>query len=258
MDNLSASAGPGALAEWFQNLHESGGLNLSYLYDSFDQARLLHGLALTIGMALATLVASVIIGVLGAWLQMSRHALVRNLVSGFISVFRNTPPLVQIYFMYFGLGYFLTTDVDGRSLPLFSNIQWAIFSLALFGGAFNIEIFRSGIDSVGKGVKEAAASMGLSPWRTFHLVIMPLAVRNCLPSLGNNMVELIKTTSLAYAIAVPELMYNAKQIWGDSTNVPEMMFTVLFIYVALTTSLAGAFSVLERILRVPGLHGRRN
>ena len=81
---------------------------------------------------------------------------------------------------------------------------------------------------------------------------MPLAIRMCLPALSNNLVNLVKTTNLAYAIAVPELMYMAKQIWGDSPNVREMMFTVLFAYAAAWCSLWWRLKRLERQPAVPG------
>ncbi len=110
---------------------------------------------------------------------------------------------------------------------MITNVQWAIISLSLFAGAFNIEIFRSGIEAIPKSTLEAAASFGLTRWQIYRLVVLPMAIRVCLPALGNNLVNLVKTTNLAYAIAVPELLYVSKQIWSDSTNVREMMFFVL-------------------------------
>jgi polar amino acid transport system permease protein len=95
------------IGEWFRRFYESTGINLTYMYDDFDRARMLKGLWLTIELALITIVLSILVGILGAWLQGSRFRLLRILVDGFISLFRNTPPLVQIYFFYFGLGYLL-------------------------------------------------------------------------------------------------------------------------------------------------------
>ncbi len=244
-----------AFADWFRWLYDATGINLTYFYDPFDRARMLRGLVLTLWMAAVTIVLSIIVGVVGAWLQGSRHRLLRLCVDGFISLFRNTPPLVQIYFFYFGLGYMLPRVPDpasGQLEPILSNVQWAIISLSLFAGAFNIEIFRSGIEAVSRSTIEAAESLGFSRLQTYVYVVLPLAMRTCLPALSNNLVNLIKTTNLAYAIAVPELMYAAKQIWADSTNVPEMMFTVLIIYVAIATLFAWGMSRLERWLKVPG------
>jgi polar amino acid transport system permease protein len=244
-----------AIYDWFRRLYDTTGINLNYIYDDFDRARMLKGVWLTLELSLFTIVLSVLIGILGAWLQGSRLKWLRLLVDGFISLFRNTPPLVQIYFFYFGLGYLLprTVGASGALEPFLSNVQWAIISLSLFAGAFNIEIFRSGIEAVSRSTIEAAESLGFSRWRTYRDVVLPLAIRTSLPALSNNLVNLIKTTNLAYAIAVPELMYSAKEIWADSVNVREMMFTVLIFYVCLASLFAWGMSRLERWLRVPGI-----
>jgi polar amino acid transport system permease protein len=144
-------------------------------------------------------------------------------------------------------------DASGSLQPLLSNVQWAIVSLSLFAGAFNIEIFRSGIEAVSRSTVEAAESLGFSRWQTYRNVVLPLAFRTALPALSNNLVNLIKTTNLAYAIAVPEVMYTAKQIWGDALNVREMMFTVLIFYVCLASLFAWGMKRLEYSLRVPGI-----
>ena len=135
---------------------------------------------------------------------------------------------------------------------MISNLQWAIVSLALFAGAFNIEIFRSGIEAIPKATVEAATSFGLSRWQVYRLIVLPMAIRVCLPALGNNLVNLVKTTNLAYAIAVPELLYVSKQIWSDATNVREMMIFVLFAYLLLVFVLVGILNVIERRLAIPG------
>ena len=241
--------------DWFRWLYDATGINLNYVYDDFDRARMLKGIWLTLELSLVTVVLSILIGMAGAWAQGARSRAIRAGVDGFISLFRNTPPLVQIYFFYFGLGNLLprTPSASGALEPLFSNVGWAIISLSLFAGAFNIEIFRSGIEAVSKSTVEAAESLGFSRWQTYAKVVLPLAIRTALPSLSNNLVNLIKTTNLAYAIAVPELMYTAKQIWADATNVREMMFTVLVFYVCLASLFAWGMKSLERRLRVPGV-----
>ena len=103
-------------------------------------------------------------------------------------------------------------------------------SLSFFAGAFNVEIFRSGIEAVptsrpGKPPRRSATAGS----KSYIYIILPLAFRVCLPALNNNLVNLLKTTTLAYGIAVPEMMYTANQIWSDNVNVPEMMI-VLFVY----------------------------
>jgi polar amino acid transport system permease protein len=238
----------------FRRLYDDTGINLTFIYDDFDRARMLKGMLLTLELAVVTIILSIIIGIAGAWLQGSRHVTTRRLVAAFISFFRNTPPLVQIYFFYFGLGYLLprSLDASGAAVPMVSNLQWAIVSLSLFAGAFNIEIFRSGIEAIPRATIEAATSFALSRWQTYRLIVLPMAIRVCLPALGNNLVNLVKTTNLAYAIAVPELLYVSKQIWSDATNVREMMLFVLFAYLLLVFALVAVLNRIERRLVIPG------
>jgi polar amino acid transport system permease protein len=240
--------------DWFRDFYERTGINLTFIYDDFDRARMVKGFFLTLELAVVTIVLSILVGIAGAWLQGSKLVWIRRIVAGFISFFRNTPPLVQIYFFYFGLGYLLPRMPDGSGalIPMISNVQWAIISLSLFAGAFNIEIFRSGIEAIPKATVEAATSFGLTRWQTYRLVVLPMAIRVCLPALGNNLVNLVKTTNLAYAIAVPELLYVSKQIWSDATNVREMMIFVLVAYLALVFTLVGILHAIERRLAIPG------
>ena len=125
-------------------------------------------------------------------------------MQGYIQFFRNTPPLVQLYFFYFALGSYLRmTSAAGLEVPLVTNFTWAAICLSLYAGAFNVEIFRAGIEAVPKETVEAAESARLQPARAYLHVILPLAFRISLPALNNNLVNLVKTTTIAYAIAVP-------------------------------------------------------
>ena len=241
--------------DWFREFYERTGINLTFIYDGFDRARMIKGFWLTIELSIITIVLSVLVGVLGAWLQRTRLKPLRAAVDGFVSLFRNTPPLVQIYFFYFGLGFMLPRVLDpstGSMVPLITNVQWAILSLSLFAGAFNIEIFRSGIEAVPNSMIEAADSLGYTRTQIYWKIVLPLAIRSSLPALGNNLVNLLKTTNLAYAIAVPELMYVSKQIWSDATNVREMMIFLLIAYIVLVQLLVVFLNWLERALKIPG------
>src|SRR2546430_147003 len=136
-------------------------------------------------------------------------------------------------------------------------MQWAIISLSIFAGSFNIGIFCFIIDAIPKTTVTSATSFDLSRWHTHRLIVLPMAIRVCLPALGNNLVNLVKTTNLAYAIAVPELLYVSKQIWSDATNVREMMFFVLIAYLCLVFALVALLNGIERRLAIPGFgqHG---
>ncbi len=240
--------------DWFRWLHEATGINLTIFYDKFDRGRFASGFLTTVRISAICIVLSVLIGILGAWLQGSRLRITRNVVHWYIQFFRNTPPLVQLYFFYFGIGSLLknASDGSGGGVPLVSNVAWAIISLSFFAGAFNVEIFRSGIEAVPKTTIEAAESLGFSRLRTYLLIVLPLAFRISLPALNNNLVNLVKTTTLAYAIAVPEMLYVSSQIWSDELNVPVMMNVLLISYFVLVGFLVYGMHRWERAIRVPG------
>ena len=238
---------------WFAWLYEAHGLNFSILYDAHDRARFIDGFYYTILLSIVCLVLSVVIGLVGAWLQGSKFRMTRRLVQGYIQFFRNTPPLVQLYFFYFALGNLLSfQDKWGDMVPLVGNFTWAVISISFFAGSFNVEIFRSGIEAVPKTTVEAAEALGYSRLGAYIHVVLPLAFRICLPALNNNLVNLVKTTTLAYAIAVPELLYVCSQIWSDEVNVPEMMNVLLFSYVLLVGLLVFSMHRWEEKLKIPG------
>jgi len=239
--------------DWFRTLHATTGINLTIFYDSFDRARFLNGFLTSVELMGLCLVASVAIGVVGAWLQGVRFWGVRAITQGYIQFFRNTPPLVQLYFFYFALGSYLRmTNPMGLQVPIVSGFQWAVIGLSLYAGAFNVEIFRAGIEAVPRETVEAAEALGYSRLKAYAYIILPLAFRISLPALNNNLVNLIKTTTIAYAIAVPEMLYVANQIWSDELNVPEMMNVLLVIYLGLVGVLVFVMGRWERALHVPG------
>ncbi|SMF82413.1 amino acid ABC transporter membrane protein 1, PAAT family [Tistlia consotensis] len=243
--------------DWARGLYHATGINLTFVYDSFDRDRLARGFMNTVYLSLICLALSMVIGVVGAWLQGSKLVWTRRIVQGYIQFFRNTPPLVQLYFFFFAIGSLMPTHENrfGFQEPMLDNFTWAVISLSFFAGAFNVEIFRSGIEAVPASTIEAAEALGYNRLQTYRYVVLPLAFRVCLPALNNNLVNLVKTTTLAYAIAVPEMLYMANQIWSDSVNVPETMTFLLFAYVFLVGLLVWAMHSWERALRMPG-YGR--
>lgn len=242
-----------AIADWFQRLYETTGLNFSVFYDAYDWGRYFSGLKMTLLLSVTTIVLSLIIGAVGALLQGSPSILLRLPVNAFVVVFRNTPPLVQLFFFYFGLGTMLpAVETAGMRVPLLNNVQWAIISLSLFAAAFNVEIFRSGIEAVPRTTLEAAEALGYTRLKAYIHIVLPLAIRVCLPALNNNLVNLLKTTTLAYAIAVPETLYAVKQIWSESQNVFEMMVLLLATYGILVGILVWLMHRWERAMRIPG------
>lgn len=243
------------ISGWFSHLNDTTGINFTVFYDPFDGIRFLQGFWVTIELSVITIVGSVLVGILGAWAQGAKAAWLRGIVWIYVELFRNTPPLVQIYFFFFGLSALLPKlhNSIGIPQPLVSGFAWACISLILFAGSFNVEIFRSGIEAIPTAMIEAAESLGYTRLQTYLQVVLPLGLRICLPALTNNLVNLVKTTTLAYAIAVPELLYASNQIWSDSENVPEMMVLLFIIYIALIGLLVFAMHQWERALRRPGL-----
>jgi polar amino acid transport system permease protein len=243
-----------AFADFFRWLADAHGVNVSIFYDKADQSRFLIGLFTTIWLSIVCIVLSIFVGLIGAGLQGARSPIIRASVQGFVQFFRNTPPLVQLAFFYFAVSTLLPTVTDryGAHIPLINNAGWAVISFSLFAGAFNVEIFRSGIEAVPQSTVEAAEALGYTRLRAYVYVIIPLAFRVCLPALGNNLVNLVKTTTLAYAIGVPELLYAAAQIWSESFNVREMMWVLLFTYFIIVAALVFVMQRWERALRIPG------
>jgi polar amino acid transport system permease protein len=243
-----------SVTEFFHALKQNYGINLTILYDPFDIARFFSGMLVTVELFLIAAVVSVAIGLVGAALLQLPHAIPRSITRGYVDFFRNTPPLVQIYFFYFGLGALVPAGTNEFGMPVerVSNFTWALVSLSLYAGAFNIEIFRSGIEAIHKSIREAATVLGYSNLGAFSYVMVPLAWRISLPALCNNMVELLKTTTLAYAIGVPELLYVSNQIWSDSLNTFEMMNVLMVVYLVLVGILAWVMYRWERALRLPG------
>lgn len=245
-----------AVQSFFLWLQQSHGINLTIGYDDWDRAQFLDGLWMTVKLSVLSIFFSLIVGVTGAWAQGSPFLLLRAVVGMFVTFFRNTPPLVQLYFFFFALGSVLRIQTEtGMSAPMISGFTWAIISLSLFAGALNTEIFRSGIEAVPESTVEAAEALGFTRFQSYWYVVLPLALRVSLPSLGTNLVNLVKTTTLAYAIAVPELLYSAAQIWSQQLNVREMMTVLLLTYILLVAILVWIMGRWEKALRIPGYGG---
>ncbi|MEM6624873.1 MAG: amino acid ABC transporter permease [Pseudomonadota bacterium] len=244
------------MEEFFRQLADDAPRwNFIWMYDDRQQGKILAGLWMTVKLSVACLILSVIIGLVGAWMQGAKSAWVRAIVAGYIQFFRNTPPLVQLLLFYFALGQFTPTySPDGwLEVPIITNVGWAIISLSFFAGAFNVEIFRAGIEAVPESTREASESLGFSRFQTFIYVVLPLAFRVCLPALNNNLVNLVKTTTQAYAIAVPELLYHSVSIWNDypSAQYPTMTL-VFFAYILLVGILVCGMARWERAMKIPG------
>ncbi|VVM70368.1 L-cystine transport system permease protein YecS [Pseudomonas fluorescens] len=228
---------------------EQHGLSLSIVWDPVDRQRFLLGLGLTLLLSLASIALSLLIGAVGAAGLGSRQGLWRGISGAYVALFRNTPLLVQLFFFYFGLGALLPL-VDG--VRLLNGTQWAIIVIALHSGAFQAVNLRAGIDAVPRATLQAAAALGMQERTVLRHIVLPLALRNSLPAMGNTVVQTIKSTSIAYAIAVPELLYASNRIWSDNFNVAEMMQVLLLVWLVLIGLSSWLLRRLEHHLRLPG------
>jgi polar amino acid transport system permease protein len=250
---------PEAISHFFLELYKSDPKwNFIFFYDPVQMDRVIEGFWTTIELAVVCVLSSVVIGIVGAWMQNQPNRFLRILVQGYIQFFRNTPPLIQLMFFYFALGQFTPTySPDGwLEIPIISNVGWAIISLSFFAGAFNVEIFRAGIEAVPESTKEASEALGFSHLQTYRYIVLPLAFRVSLPSLNNNLVNLVKTTTQAMAIAVPELLYQMVSIYNDySTAMNASMLLLFFVYIGLVAILVLGMSRWEENSRIPGYGG---
>jgi polar amino acid transport system permease protein len=244
------------IRNWFQELYDSTGLNFSVFYDAYDWNRYVGGLKMTLFLSVTSILLSLVIGAAGALIQGGASKIARTAVNAFRRCVPEYAAPVQIFFFYFGLGTLMPSiEGGGMRVPLLNNTQWAVISLSLFAGAFNVEIFRSGIEAVPRTTVEAAEALGYTRIKAYIHIVLPLAIRVCLPALNNNLVNLLKTTTLAYAIAVPETLYAIKQIWSESQNVLEMMIVLLATYGILVGVLVWLMQRWERAMHIPG-YGR--
>jgi His/Glu/Gln/Arg/opine family amino acid ABC transporter permease subunit len=210
------------------------------VFDNFDL--LLKGLALGIGIALLALAIGSVIGLAVAFCRVQGPRPLRMLAAGYVEVVRNIPLLLIIYFVYFGLPLL--------GVSLFDNMWSFILALSVYGGAYLAEVFRAGIESVGKGQIEAARAIGLTPLQVARHVTIPLMFRVSLPALGNTFISLFKDTSVASAIAVPELTYGAIRINVNTWRVIEVYLVVGLLYLATCYAIAGLLRQVERRYRV--------
>lgn len=197
----------------------------------------------TVRLTVVAGIFGVVIGTVIALGKASTFAPLRWICSFYVWVARGTPLLLQILFVFFALPVLLP------SLE-FGDFTSAAVALAFNIGAYNAEAIRSGLLSVPKGQIEAAHALGLSRFTIFANVVMPQALRICLPPLVNNGVSLLKDSSLAYAIGVVELSNAASRIQSATFEPVPVLITSALIYLTLTTGLTQVTNALERYLSV--------
>jgi len=204
---------------------------------------LLEGAGLTLLISAVAMVLAVALGLALAAVSQAPGRLGRRLVGAYVEIFRNTPLLIQIFIVYFGL-----PQLGVRLSPFLSGLS----ALVLYAAAYNAEIFRAGLEAVPHGQFEAARSAGLSEIQVLRYVVVPQAVRISFPALGNNLVSLVKNSSLVSTIGMVELMFVANDISFNNFRTFEIYGTTAVMYVAIVLGLTRLLRVAEgRLLRAP-------
>jgi putative glutamine transport system permease protein len=181
---------------------------------------------------------SLVVGALIGVMRVSPIGLVSAFASGYTEFFRNIPLLIVLFFTLNGLPYM------GLTLPFF----WVgVAGLTVYTAAYVAEVVRAGLQAASTGLTEAARSLGLSWLQTMRYVLLPYTLRTVIPPLGSLFIALVKNTSLASAVAVPELLYQSEVIEGRTFN-PDIFVIAGVMYLLLTLPLAGLVNVLEQRL----------
>jgi cystine transport system permease protein len=198
---------------------------------------LLKGAGYTVELSLGGMFFGLSLGFVIALMRLSSRKLLRGMARTYVSFIRGTPLLVQLFVIYYGLAQF------GLRLD---PIPSALIGLSLNVAGYTGEILRAAIASIDKGQWEAARALGLSWPQTMRLVIVPQAARVALPPLGNSFIGLVKDTSLAATIQVPELFRQAQLITARTFQIFTMYFTAAVLYWIISTALAWGQERLER------------
>jgi polar amino acid transport system permease protein len=226
------------------------GLNYGFLLDAYQRGSLVHGALTSIALCAFTIVGSLAAGLLLASMLTSGRVWIARPARVFIEVTRNTPTLVQLYCAFLVLNMLLTQAI-GTANPL-TPFAWVVIVISLHKGAFHAEALRAGIEAVPAVTLEAASSLAFNSRQLLWNVQLPLALRFALPSLINNLIDLVKMTAVASAIAVGDITYASIMIWTQSDNVLELMILLLAFFGLLSFIVNCAGRALEARLRMPG------
>ncbi|MCQ8188416.1 amino acid ABC transporter permease [Streptomyces rugosispiralis] len=226
----------------------------------FFEIRVLKGIGVSIGMTAATMALSIVFGTLVALLRMGDSRLMSTVAAAFIWVFRSIPMLVQLLFWYnlaalfptLSLGIpwgprFVTFDSNSVIGPLTA----AIIGLTLHETAYIAELIRSGLLAVNDGQRQAASALGLTPTQIFFRVTLPQALRVIVPPMGNELISLLKATSLVSVITLADLLYSVQLIYAKNFQTVPLLIVAAIWYMIIT----GAITLLQqRLERRLGRH----
>lgn len=201
----------------------------------------IDGLLGTIWLAAITVFVATIVGTFVAIMKLSKIKILDFLTTAYISVLRGTPILLQLYFFWLVLPEVLPIKL--------SDTACIIIALIVNASSYVAEIIRAGIQAVDKGQVEAARSLGMSSWNTMRKIILPQAVKNILPALGNEYISMVKQTSLASVFFVQELMTSYKTVQSATFLAVPSLIIAGVIYFIVTSVLTKGLTIFERRLQ---------
>lgn len=224
---------------------------LGFIAETFGA--LARGIPLTVELAAVSVAAGFCLAVLLALARRSGLMVLDWSVQTYVFVFRGSPLLVQIYLIYYGPGQF---EFVRKSVAwgILREPYWcALIALSLVTAAYGSEVIRGGLDSVPEGLSEAAAASGMSRYLAYRLVILPLALRNALPAYGNEIILMVKATSLASVITLMDVTGIAYRIIAESYRVTPVFLAAGGIYLAINACIVWGLRTVERKLNHQGV-----
>ena len=199
---------------------------------------LMIGAVMTIKITVGALIIAIIVGfIMAAIRTYSKIRLLEIMVNIYVEIFRGIPPLAQLFIIYFGLAH---VGVKLEPAPA------AVLGLGLIGGAMLTEVFRSGLNALHFGQREAALAIGMTPMMALRYIIFPQATRITLPPLGSYAIGLLKDTSIVSAIAAPEIMFYARNLVTSTFQTTLIYILAALLYFILSFPLARVVDRLER------------
>lgn len=202
---------------------------------------LAKGTLITVEVTFLALILGTTMGLFGGLARLSHHKILRFIATAYVSVFRGTPLLVQLFIWYFGL-----PEIGIQPSPMTA----AVIGLALYSGSYQTEIVRGAIQSIDKGQMEAARSLGLSGLKAMRYVILPQAFLRMLPPLGNEFVALTKNSSLVSLVTLQEVVLTADMIISRTFRALELYLAVAVIYYIITSVISLLTRYAERKIGV--------
>lgn len=205
---------------------------------------ILEGTGVTLNVYVVTLLLSIPLGVLCAMGKLSRFKILHVILGTYTWVFRGTPLMLQLLFVYYGLAI-MVMDTSLEPFLTFDPLQAACVAFVINYTAYFTEIFRAGIQSIDRGQYEASQALGLTPWLTMKRIVLPQAMKVIIPPLGNEAITLVKDTALCFVVALPEILKNASTIVSREVDVTAY-FIAAAVYLLMTFVIIQIFRAIEK------------